>query len=385
VTVKHSADDTVEPVEMEPSNRLEQMPGGGNGPGAWWRSVFMGALALALGLGILVVAWQLARPIALLVFAIAIAQAMAPPVAWLERKVPRALAIIIVYISLIVFIGSLLWVAIPQVLWQLQEIQFDFPGLVDAARERLGAWEAVLTVEVIDTITAYGADLALTLLTLPGAIFAAVLELLLIIFISIYWLVEAPRRERFVLSLFPEERHGRVRYLMSATGQAMGGFMRGVGLTAVAVGILTYIGLLVIGVEYALVFGLLAGLLEVVPILGPILAAIPILVVAFLQSPTQAIIVLVFLVVLQQIESHILFPNIVHTQTQISPLLIVVALLVGGTLAGLVGALAAVPLAAALVVLVEEVVAPAVRDWTTARSRAAFRRPQRRVLSRDEA
>jgi predicted PurR-regulated permease PerM len=372
---EHPTDDAAEPLGADASGYVEPVKRGGQEPDTWWRNVLTGALALALGLGILGIAWQLARPIALVVFAVAIAQAMAPPVASLERRMPRTLAIVITYVTLVVFLGSLLWIAVPQVLWQIQEIQIDFPGLVDAARERLGAWEAVLTVEVIDTISAYGADVALTLLALPGAIFAAVLELLLIIFISIYWLVEAPRRERFVLSLFPEEQHTRARYLMRATGQAMGGFMRGVGLTAAAVGVLTYLGLLVIGVEYALVFGLLAGLLEVVPILGPILAAIPILIVAFLQSPTQAIIVLVFLVVLQQIESHILFPNIVHTQTQISPLLIVVALLVGGTLAGLVGALAAVPLAAALVVLVEEVVAPTVRDWTTARSRAPARKP----------
>jgi predicted PurR-regulated permease PerM len=372
--VKHYVDESVEAVERDTPGGVEQVTGDRQEPAAWWRSVLTGALALALGLGILGIAWQLARPIALVIFAVAIAQAMAPLVAWLERKIRRTLAIIIVYVTIIVFIGSILWIAVPQVVWQLQEIQIDFPALVDAARERLGAWEAVLTVEVIDAVTAYGANLALTLLALPGAIFAALLELLLIIFVSIYWLVEAPRRERFTLSFFPEEQHERVRYLMSATGQAMGGFMRGVALTAAAVGVLTYLGLLVIGIEYALVFGLLAGLLEIVPILGPILAAIPILIVAFLQSPTQAVIVLVFLVILQQIESHILFPNIVHTQTHISPLLIVVALLVGGALAGLIGALAAVPLAAALVVLVEEVVAPAVRDWTTARSRSAKRK-----------
>ena len=129
-------------------------------------------------------------------------------------------------------------------------------------------------------------------------------------------------------------------------------------------------GLQVIGVKYPLVLSLISVLMEFVPVLGAVIAGTLIVGVAFLQSPTQALIVLIFEILLQQSENHILVPNVMHSQTDISPLLAVLAIFAGGTLGGLIGAFIAIPLASALQVLVRDVVAPAVRRHIGATGKA---------------
>ncbi len=159
----------------------------------------------------------------------------------------------------------------------------------------------------------------------------------------------------------------------------MGGFVRGVVIDAAIIGALVYIGLLVIGVKYTLALALIAGLGEVVPIVGPIVGAIPALLVALLDSPTQALIVAGFFLAVQQIESNIVTPFVMRSQTDIPPILTLLALLVGGALGGIFWALVAIPVAGALRVLVLHLVAPAIRRWTGAPG------PDAAVARRDEA
>jgi predicted PurR-regulated permease PerM len=139
-----------------------------------------------------------------------------------------------------------------------------------------------------------------------------------------------------------------------------------VALGGLAVGVITYIGLSIIGVQYALVLSLFAGIMEFAPVIGPIIAAIPMLAIALLASPTQFLIVLIFVIILQQVESALLTPNIMKSQTEASPLLVILALVAGHSVGGLLGALVAIPLAASLRVLVTRVIAPGIRRWSGA-------------------
>ena len=133
-------------------------------------------------------------------------------------------------------------------------------------------------------------------------------------------------------------------------------------------GVFTYVGLTIIGLDLALTLSILAGLLEVIPVLGPVLAAIPMLIIALLESPTQALVVLLFVLALQQVESRILLPFIMRSQTEVSPLLVLVAIFVGEALGGLLGAIVAIPLVSMLRVFVQRVVAPWARRRTGAPS-----------------
>jgi predicted PurR-regulated permease PerM len=146
----------------------------------------------------------------------------------------------------------------------------------------------------------------------------------------------------------------------------MGGYLRGAFLDGVIVGLTTYVGLLVIGVDFPLILGLIAGLLEIVPAVGPIMAAVPILLVSLLQSPTTALISLIFMLAVHQFEGNIVFPNVMRSQTSISPLLVLVGLLSGFAAGGTLGALTAIPLVAVGRVFLLQVIAPAIRRETGA-------------------
>jgi predicted PurR-regulated permease PerM len=202
--------------------------------------------------------------------------------------------------------------------------------------------------------------------SVPFAIVSSVAEVVLVIAMSLYWLIAKPSMRDFVLSLLPEALRDEADDTLHAIGTTIGGYVRAQLIAGFVIGSLTYVGLTIIGVDYALVLAVVAGLGEVVPIVGPILSAIPAIAVALLTSPTQAIIVAAFYLILQQIESNVLQPNLVRNQADIPPLLVVFSLFVGGTVGGVLGALVAVPLSGAIKVIVVRVVAPAVRRWSGA-------------------
>jgi predicted PurR-regulated permease PerM len=148
----------------------------------------------------------------------------------------------------------------------------------------------------------------------------------------------------------------------------MGGFIRGELLAALIIGLLTYIALLIIGFPYAIVLAVLAGLLEFIPLIGPFIMAGVLVTVGLSQSLNQAAIALGLSILIQQIESNIVLPNVMRQEAKVSPLLVLLSVLGGEHIGGLVGALVAIPVVAGLRILAIRVVAPAVRARTGADS-----------------
>lgn len=141
----------------------------------------------------------------------------------------------------------------------------------------------------------------------------------------------------------------------------MGGYLRGAAINGVIIGILTWIALVGVGLDYALPLAGLAAVGELVPYVGPLLAAIPGIAVGILESPTQAVTVAIVYLVLQQIEGHLVTPLVMRGQTHAPPGLVVFSLAAGFTVLGVLGALTAIPIAAALRLLVLRVAAPRLR------------------------
>ena len=335
----------------------------------WWRSVATITLGLILASLLLASLWYLRRPLALLVLGIAIAAALAPIISRVENRLPRAVVAILLYLFGVLVLIGMGWIIIPPLVMQAQEIVAQAPNLLEQLEEMFGGLERLAGIDLVDLILPELGRIGGMLLVLPLGVLSSLVEILVVMFISLYLLIEAPNMEKFFLSLFPENRRGRISNILQNMAQAMGGYIRGVAIGATVIGVFMYLGLLVIGVEFPLVLGLLAGLFEVIPYLGPILAAIPIVLIALLESTAQALIVVVFIVILQQVESYVLVPNIMRTQTKVSPLLVLLAIIAGSSLAGLLGVLIAIPLVAALRVFVKEVVAPFVRERTGASPR----------------
>ena len=331
-----------------------------------WRATLPLAGALALGIGLLLLVQLIARPLAFLVIAIAIAEALEPVVRRLERSLRRSLAIAVTYAVLLGVFLMLAWLVVPVLITQGQELLLRAPELVARVEELIDVGDSPFGAGLADAVTATSRRWAGLVIALPLKLLAAVVDVLVVVFLSIYWLIGAPDITRFTLSLLPERQRERAREVLDETGRAMGGYVRGAAINAVIMGTLAWAGLWLIGVRYSLALGVITMLAEPIPIVGPLIVAIPVVAVALLQSPQLALGALALYTVLQQLEGQLLTPNIMRSQTDMPQTVVLFAVMAGGAIGGLLGILAALPLAAALRVLTLRLVVPVVRRWTGA-------------------
>ena len=331
-----------------------------------WRYVLPATLALVLGIGMLLSVRMVARPLAFLVIAIAIAEALRPLVERLERRIPHSAAISVVYLVVTGVFGVLAWIVVPVLIAQGQEVLLRAPELIDRIEAIGKANGSAVGTGLSDAIDASTRRIGTVVLGLPLRVFGALINIIVVVFLSVYWLVGSDALEHFTLSLLPPRRHEETRATLREAGQAMGGYVRGAAINALVMGTLAYVALSLLGVNYALALSILTMLAEPIPIIGPIVAAVPVVAVALLQSPRLALMALGVYVILQQLESQLLTPNIMRSQTDMPQTVVLFAVMAGAAIGGLLGVIAAVPLAAALRVLTLRIVVPIVRRWTGA-------------------
>jgi predicted PurR-regulated permease PerM len=320
--------------------------------------------------------WILARaagPV-LLVFIIAavIALILNPLVARLQRHVrlPRGLAVATIFLAILgilVIAGFLLANPVAE---QARVIQRDLPGLVDDANDQLADLQTWLddnnidiqvkrqgetAIETLsDELSGASGDIASTATGLLTSIATAGFALVLIVVISIYMLLYGERIGALVRRLMPPGDGTPQDDYPSRVQAAVFGYVRGQLLFSLAMGAGCGIGLYLLGVTgvfpagktYALAFAVFFGLMELIPYVGPILGAIPALLVALVTDPLDVLWLGIFFIALQQIEGHIVAPQIFGHTLRINPLLVIFALALGAQLYGIIGALLALPMAA---------------------------------------
>lgn len=345
----------------------------GRDTGSVARVAVMVALALVLAVTLVGGFWLTARTLALLFAAVVIAEAFAPLIKHLERWMPRALAVSSVYLVLIGLTAGTLWFVIPDLASQaaelterLPEVAEEVSGDVDEMADTAEDAGVPVVGDVAGRAREWAAGFSREIVAFSGTLVSSVAEIVLIGFMSAYWLMSRSAVFGFVRSLVPREEQDAVSGTIEAFSGTVGGYVRGEAISAILVGVLSYIGLTIIGVEYALVLALLAAFGEFLPIVGPILAAIPAVVVALFDSPGQALLVAGFYLVLQQLESNIIIPNVMRNQADIPPLLTLVAISAGAAIGGILGALIAIPLAGVLKIATIQIAAPIIRRWTGA-------------------
>lgn len=334
--------------------------------------VFGAVLALSLAAATLVSLWLLKRPIALLLAGAVIAAAVAPLVRGLQRKLPRVAAILVIYLVVLLMVGGLTALAVPPLAGQARALFVGGPELIDRARQWMDQRGPLpLNIDQIAAALSSSVDwLSSLLISLPLRVLSVATEMLVVAVLSMYWLIAAPSLQRFVLSLVPSARRTATDALLQEICQTMGGYVRATVVDILILGVIVYVGLSLLGVRYALVLALLTGLGALIPIVGPILTTIPPVAIALVDSPLRALVVLVFYLVLHNVESDILLPNLMHKQADIPPLLVLFALLAAGATGSILAVLIAIPLAGALRVVVLRVIAPAVRRWSGAAEEA---------------
>ncbi len=332
-------------------------------PSLWQRSVTIWSVALILSIGTLALVWLLASPLALFFLSIIIAAAFSPIVDFLEKWLPRLAAILLVYGALIAILIGMVLIALPTIVEQGVILSEQLPDLLDDASSWIEENELFgqnLGESVFEQASAFSSSI----ITLPVMLFSASIDIFIIFIISIYLLIDAKRIREFGASLFPPGQREHVLDVAEEMLTAAGGYVRGVSINIVLIGIITSVGLMIIGVDFAIFLGVFAGFMEIFPLVGPLIGSIPILLIALLQSPTTALITLAFILIVQFFEGNVLIPNIMQQEANVPPYVVMFALLAGGAVGGVLGAVTAIPLAAVLRVFILRVIVPEIKKQT---------------------
>ena len=300
---------------------------------------------------ILALLWWVRDIIILLIMALILASAMEPLVDYFHvKKVPRVLSVVIVYIVVIGVAGLIVYLMIPPVVEQFKILLANLPQYTQVLDSKFGS----SYVQSFFQNLVSGFDTGNVVQGTFG-IFNGALDAIAVLVISFYLVAEQQGMKVFIGSLVPPAQQEFTLQLISKIQHKMGMWVIGQVIISLGIFLFTYIGLLILHVQYALVLALVAGLLEIVPYIGPFLSAIPAMFIAFIQSPPLTIWVAVLYIFVHEFEGYVLVPKIMEKTVGQSPLLTLIALLIGYQLAGIIGLIISVPLATALTVIVNEV------------------------------
>ncbi|MEK7161932.1 MAG: AI-2E family transporter [Patescibacteria group bacterium] len=299
--------------------------------------------------------WVVRDIILILLLSLILASALDPLVGYFnEKRVPRFVSVLTVYVLVLGMAGAVIYLLIPPAIEQFTVFRDNVPAYSMALQERFGS-----TVFANLNLSEYAKNLfagsgGASFVVQTFGIFSGLLAFISVLVISFYLVAEEKGMKQFISALLPDKHHEFTMGLLEKIQKKMGLWILGQVILSVAIFLFTWIGLSILGIKYALFLALLAGLLEVVPYIGPFLSAVPGVLFAFIQSPPLAIAVAILYLLIQKIEGYVLVPKIMEKTVGTSPLVVLVALLVGFKLAGVVGLLIAVPLVSAFTVVVNE-------------------------------
>lgn len=301
---------------------------------------------------------QLANVLIVVAVALVIVGTIDPLVAWLERRgVRRGPALAAVFVVLTLVVVALLMLMIPAVVSQLYQLTTEAP----ATRDKLVAWlsQYETGASIAKSIQAFPiddlmADAGSAVLGYSTVILTAIGYAITTMFIAIYLLADPVRSKGMLYAVVPRHHHIKVARILMELEVIVGGYMRGQLITSAAISVFVFVLLTILGVEHALALALFAGFTDVIPFVGGLIASTPVVIAVSAQGAGTMIVVAIIMFIYQELESRVLVPRVYGGVLRLSPAVVIVALLIGGTLLGVLGALLALPIAAGLRMLVRE-------------------------------
>ncbi len=324
---------------------------------------------LVVGLAVLWLLILVREVLLILYVAGLLAIGFSPIVRWLERRrisakhrkrrLPRWAAILALYIGLLLAVAGALSIMLPPLISQTQDLWTKLPEFADRWQAVLRGWKLPSTQwswsAIVKNLPTPGVAMSGILSALQGIV-GVVGAIVTVFVLPYYLLIEGDSLQKGFLKLFAKERRPQVARITDAVTVKVGAWLGGQLLLALVIGSTAAFGLWVMGVPYFWVLGLLAAVGEMIPVVGPILAAIPAILVGFTVSVQTGFFVGGYFAIQQFIENNFLVPRIMERQVGLSAVAVIVALLIGTELLGVVGALLAVPSAAIAQVLFQELV-----------------------------
>lgn len=324
-------------------------------------------MAAAVAAGFLL--WRIRGVLSPFVFGAVIAYLIQPLVKALERKgAPRAAAVLTAYISVTLVLAAVSVLVVPNIVRQLNAMLAALPeearkveDIIETAFQRYRRADLPETVKQVADQAVYRAEETLTALldstieVILGALSKSMYFLLAPV-IAYYLTRDYDAIKAKALDLLSPRARTKVVEVISDIDEALSGYVRGQVMLCIIVGALMTVGLWLLRVRFALVLGAVAGIFNVVPYIGPVVGAVPAFAVALFQSPWTLLYVAALVVLIQQLESGLLAPKVIGDSVGLHPITIIFVLLAGGELFGLLGVVAAVPVTAALKVVVSHLI-----------------------------
>lgn len=298
-----------------------------------------------------------------LIGAIIVAAAIEPVANRLQRyRMPRAVSVILVYVAFLGLLGIAVTLIFPILAEQTLQLAQAVPAMIQEVEgfigSRLPISSETLSEQAQAGLNNVGNSLAnatFNVFQQTRSIFSGLVSVVFVFVIALYLVIEESALIKFFRIIVPAEHRQYVTHALDRIHYKIGRWVLGQLTLAIIIGVVVSIGLWLLGVEYALALGLLAGLFEIIPVIGPILAGVAGVVVALSQSWLLGLGVFIFYVLVQQAENHILIPNVMSRATGLNPLVTLLAVLLGARLAGVAGVILSVPVATMISIFLSDI------------------------------
>lgn len=313
---------------------------------------FSSLLRILLILGIVYILFLIQDVLILIFVASILAVAFTPIVNKWAKTIGKTWAISILVILTVAFITGFISMIVPPLATQTKQFITDLPDLINNSsfiQAHIPSFEKVL-----NALAQSLGGVETGVITFTSSVVSTIIAFFTVLVLAIYLLIDQQIFQRSFAALIPEDKQTDIVNLLNKISEKIGAWLRGQLLLCLIVGVITYITLLILGVKYALTLAAITAVLEVLPVFGPIIAGALATLISLSVSPISALIVAVIFILVHQIENSFLIPKIMSKAVGLPPAIIIIAILVGGKMIGLLGAVLAVPIAAIVYVIVQE-------------------------------
>ncbi|PIS08625.1 hypothetical protein CO100_02555 [Candidatus Berkelbacteria bacterium CG_4_9_14_3_um_filter_33_5] len=303
--------------------------------------------------------WVIKDILFILLLVLIIVAAISPVVNKLSKKIPRLLAIILVYLLMVILLGLFSYLIFPPLVTEVKELSKQLPDLALINSPEYVTLKAVIVssqeglVSLAKELTNFSSRIYSTTL----GFFGGIITVITVIILSFYLLIEEHGARNFIKQHLPIENRETTVEILRRVVYKIGSWIKAQLWLGLIVGLLNFVGLLIIGLPYAISLAIWTAVTELIPYVGPVLGGIPTVIVAFLFFPAEPIkwvLIIIWFTAVQQLEAQFLVPKIMQKVIGLSPVIIILSILVGGKIAGLMGVILAIPTAAIISVLIQE-------------------------------
>lgn len=315
-------------------------------PPRYWIKVGLALIGAVVALFLL---WILQGTLLVILASFVLAIGFQPAIGWFEKRgMRRGLGLALVLMGFLVVFGGLLALALPLIVSQAAEMLEELPAFIERLQSGDGLVARLAGMIDVSQITTEGTSDPTAALEVVGNVAGFGFNFLTVLLVTPYFAMAMPSIKLWLVRLLRPHHREDFLHLLGQSTDLMANFIVGNLIVSVFAGVITWVGLTIIGVPYALALAAWVAITDVIPVLGALLGAAGVAVVAFAESPEALIWSMVLLFAYQQVENFLIAPRVMNRAVDLSPASVIIALMVGGSLAGLVGALLALPLAALL-------------------------------------